>query len=227
MQVRRARRDNARTADVPEETDQDMLDDVDGKENGSGSPGGMKPVFLKGLFSVSTTSSKPLAFIRADLIRVLRDLGVEFREIRGGFACRHAPSIKPTADEPAIAQPSDAAGGHRRKVSFGGLRAPSAEQQSSISGAAPPTTPRQKASYTQSEDESEEDPPAHERQNRPAGETSTHVQSDLGGQMTLRFEIFVVKVPLLSLHGIQFKKVDGGTWQYKNMAQKVLGELRL
>ncbi|KAK4916192.1 hypothetical protein LTR28_013454, partial [Elasticomyces elasticus] len=45
--------------------------------------------------------------------------------------------------------------------------------------------------------------------------------------MVLKFEIFVVKVPLLSLHGIQFKKVDGGTWQYKNMAQTILNELRL
>ena len=61
----------------------------------------------------------------------------------------------------------------------------------------------------------------------PAGETSTHVQSDLGSTMVLRFEIFIVKVPLLSLHGIQFKKVDGGTWQYKNMAQTILNELRL
>jgi len=45
--------------------------------------------------------------------------------------------------------------------------------------------------------------------------------------MILIFEILIVKVPLLSLHGIQFKKVDGGTWQYKNMAQKILAELRL
>jgi hypothetical protein len=228
MQVRRARRENARTADVPEETDQDMLDEVDSKENGTGSPGGMKPVYLKGLFSVSTTSSKPLAFIRSDLIRVLRELGVEFREIKGGFACRHSPSIKPTvADENASTQAYDAAGAHRRKISFGGFRTSSAEHQSSSSNPAPPTTPRQKPSYTQSEDESEEEPPAQSGRARPAGETSTHVQSDLGEQMTLRFEIFVVKVPLLSLHGIQFKKVDGGTWQYKNMAQKVLGELRL
>ena len=44
---------------------------------------------------------------------------------------------------------------------------------------------------------------------RPAGETTTHVQSDVGESMVLRFEIFLVKVPLLSLHGIQFKKVEG------------------
>ena len=62
---------------------------------------------------------------------------------------------------------------------------------------------------------------------RAPGETSTHVKDDMGGDLALKFEIFIVKVPLLTLHGIQFKKVDGGTWQYKNMAQMILGELRL
>lgn len=62
---------------------------------------------------------------------------------------------------------------------------------------------------------------------RAVGETSTHVQSELGGSMILEFEIFIVKVPLLSLHGIQFKRLSGGTWQYKNMADQILRELRL
>ena len=49
----------------------------------------------------------------------------------------------------------------------------------------------------------------------------------MGGSMVLEFEIFIVKVPLLSLHGIQFKRLGGNTWQYKNMAQTILAELRL
>lgn len=62
---------------------------------------------------------------------------------------------------------------------------------------------------------------------RAVGETSTHVQSELGGSMILEFEILIVKVPLLSLHGIQFKRLAGGTWQYKNMADQILRELKL
>jgi Kinase associated domain 1 len=42
------------------------------------------------------------------------------------------------------------------------------------------------------------------------GELTTRVQSDTGENLVLRFEIFIVKVPLFSLHGIQFKKVAGG-----------------
>ncbi|KXT04440.1 hypothetical protein AC578_3623 [Pseudocercospora eumusae] len=224
MQLRRARREQARTEGVPEETDQEMLGEQETKGSGTGSPPGMKPVYLKGLFSVSTTSSKPLNVIRNDIIRVLKESGVEYREIKGGFSCKHAPSImpKPGPEEtiPSGAQPlSPLDLQHRRKISFGGFRTNPDD----------PKTPKHKPSFNGSGEESEEDPPtSNPRQNeRAAGETSTHVQSDMGGQMTLRFEIFIVKVPLLSLHGIQFKKVDGGTWQYKNMAQKILNELRL
>ena len=49
----------------------------------------------------------------------------------------------------------------------------------------------------------------------------------MGGNMVVKFEIFIVKVPLFSLHGIQFKKVAGGTWHYKNMATQILEALRL
>lgn len=52
-----------------------------------------KPVFLKGLFSVQTTSTKPRTVINADLVRVLDRIGVQYREIRGGYECVHLPSI--------------------------------------------------------------------------------------------------------------------------------------
>ena len=49
----------------------------------------------------------------------------------------------------------------------------------------------------------------------------------MGESMVLEFEIFIVKVPLLSLHGIQFKRMAGNTWQFKNMADQILRDLRL
>ncbi|THW20812.1 Pkinase-domain-containing protein [Aureobasidium pullulans] len=228
FQARRARRMDIRTEDVPEETDQDLreVEAVRSANSAGESPNGIKPVYLKGLFSVSTTSSKPLAVIRTDIIRVLKQLGVEYREIKGGFSCRHAPSIdmeKPK-DEQAIGY-----GSHRRKISFGGLMGGSNNTEPSTPTPPRPTRPRRDNSYTASDssDDDEERRTRGQQHNRAAGETSTHVQSDLGEGMVLKFEIFVVKVPLLSLHGIQFKKVDGGTWQYKNMAQTILNELKL
>ena len=57
--------------------------------------------------------------------------------------------------------------------------------------------------------------------------TTTKVQSDTGEMLILRFEMSIVKIPLISLHGIQFKKIQGGMNQYKQMTQKILGSLRL
>lgn len=59
------------------------------------------------------------------------------------------------------------------------------------------------------------------------GETSTQVQNDLSDSMIMEFEIFIVKVPLLSLHGIQFKRMTGNTWQFKSMADQILKDLKL
>lgn len=36
-----------------------------------------------------------------------------------------------------------------------------------------------------------------------------------------------MKQQLISMYGIQFKKVDGNIMQYKNMAQRILGALKL
>jgi len=245
MQARRARRVAGRTSDVPEETDAELQEEEpegDGAHSGSHSPnGGMKPVYLKGLFSVSTTSSRPLPVIRADIIRVLKQHQVEYREVKGGFSCKHTPSIvggrSPPDDAPPmnVASPLSPASGnghqHQRKISFGRLRGADRDtfrQDQSQNIPPAPNTPR---AHSEDAGSSEED--AANLQQRPsmggraAGETSTHVQSDLGGNMALRFEVLLVKVPLLSLHGIQFKKVEGGTWAYKNMAQTILRELRL
>ncbi|KAF2094700.1 Pkinase-domain-containing protein [Rhizodiscina lignyota] len=230
----------------------------------------MKPVYLKGLFSVSTTSNRPLPEIRAEIIRVLRQLGVEYWEIKGGFSCRHAPSINLKENEKRgplsdIASPRspESAGlghGHRRKISFGVGHKDRDEFRDAVRSPTTPMTPHtprsqrnrhggstsgpsngaHDLSYTNTDesDASDRDPASKpvpptptERERgpraRPAGETMTHVQNDIGESMVLRFEIFIVKVPLLSLHGIQFKKMEGNVIVYKNMAQEILKGLRL
>ncbi|MCJ1439028.1 serine/threonine-protein kinase KIN2 [Xylographa pallens] len=236
IQARRARRGEARTSNVPEETSQELATGDELTDVGEGTDQ-MKPVYLKGLFSVSTTSNKPLPFIRADIIRVLKQLGVTFAEIRGGFSCRHAPSIdlnrvseqSPSSlDRQGFTSPS-----HRRRISLGGFMGVGDRDRDEIrdlekSPQMHRSTPRRRgpdASFTNSDDS--DDDMRRRPNDRPAGETTTHVENDLGENMVLKFEIFIVKVPLFSLHGIQFKKVSGGTWQYKNMAQKILDALRL
>ncbi|KAJ4293864.1 Serine/threonine-protein kinase [Collariella sp. IMI 366227] len=152
-----------------EETDAELGIDAEAGETSGGSherleqedPDLMKPVYLKGIFSVSTTSTKPLPEIRADIKRVLKMLGVEYTEIKGGFSCHHAPSIAPGPEE---------LGRH----------------------------------YSHHHSQAER---------LPDGE--------------IRFEMVIVKVPIVTLHGVQFKRVGGDTWQYKAMAEQIVRELRL
>ncbi|KAL8782496.1 MAG: hypothetical protein Q9213_005335 [Squamulea squamosa] len=236
MQARRARREEteAKEAGVPEETDQELIEDERAGKNGSVE--NIKPVYLKGLFSVSTTSSKPLSYIRSDIVRVLRQLGVDYTEIKGGFSCRHAPSID--LHTPNLPSPEQQTPRANRRISFGGFRGGSTDHRDDadrspqmVRNTASQRRRAQDTSFTGSEGSDESitrradggDPD----NNPEPGHTTTHVQNDFGSNMVLRFEIFIVKVPLFSLHGIQFKKVAGGTWPYKNMASKILDALRL
>lgn len=243
VQQRRLRREAAHEADVPEETDQELEQPSPSNER-LGSSDLAKPVFLKGLFSVSTTSGKSVPAIRAEIRRVLKQLNVDYSEIKGGFACRHAPSIDLNkVQDPVMLSPAQgsSSGGHRRRFSFGGLMRGDEKDQDEIREFDRPsiTSPRNASrydkdrsdrdrSYSNSETSVDSIPRrAGASTRRAPGETSTQVQSDLGGSMVLEFEIFIVKVPLLSLHGIQFKRMAGNTWQFKSMADQVLKDLKL
>ncbi|KAL2858287.1 hypothetical protein BJX68DRAFT_163922 [Aspergillus pseudodeflectus] len=232
IQARRARRDAAREANVPEETDNEASGPGAALESAN-EEDLSKPVYLKGLFSVSTTSSKPLTFIRADIIRVLKQLAVEYEEIKGGFSCRHAPSIdleKVVDNGPPSPERQGQVSGHRRRISFGGLLNHD-DGREEVRNA---QRRRQRApdrSFVTNSEASDEYLEARDTNvavgERVVGETTTRVQSDTGENLVLRFEILIVKVPLFSLHGIQFKKVSGGMWQYREMAKKILDALRL
>ncbi|KAI0968164.1 hypothetical protein F4678DRAFT_204572 [Xylaria arbuscula] len=232
IQARRARREGARATDLVEETDQDIGEGSGNSAERLDDSELAKPVFLKGLFSVSTTSTKSVPAIRKELKRVLKQLGVEYTEIRGGFACRHTPSIdmKKIADVPDSPAPTP---GVRRRFSFG-IRSEREREELRETERVPhtPRTPgRGPTDRGDSTSELSDQESIHRdvtgSSRRVPGETTTQVQSDLGGSMILEFEIVIVKVPLLSLHGIQFKRMKGNTWQFKSMADQILKELRL
>jgi hypothetical protein len=52
-----------------------------------------KPVYMKGLFSVATTSTRSASALSKDIIRVLDRTGIRYRAIKGGYECAHTPSI--------------------------------------------------------------------------------------------------------------------------------------
>ncbi|KAB8238938.1 putative serine/threonine protein kinase Kin1 [Aspergillus alliaceus] len=234
IQARRAKRDAAREANVPEETDADISGAGTALESANEGEDLSKPVFLKGLFSVSTTSSKPLPVIRSDIMRVLKQLSVDYVEIKGGFSCCHTPSIeidKVVDVGPPSPDRQGHVSNHRRRISFGGLL--SHDDGREETRHTPRSQRRTRApdhSFVTNSEASDEYLPARDNVvvgERVMGETTTRVQSDTGENLVLRFEILIVKVPLFSLHGIQFKKVSGGMWQYREMAKKILDALKL
>ena len=210
-----------------------------------------KQVFLKGFFSVQSTSTKSLAYIRMDIIRVLNHLGVEYKEIKGGFSCVHRPSIRTSAaiDEDPFAGSANnfqspqqqhlsppnsphpdqqQQRGHWRKLSFGsGIFGNNRRRNMGSSG-------NIVVDYS---DFSTDSVSAH---GAPGPSNGGHGNSDMLGngpspsssaaaaaRTPLQFEIWIVRIPLLSLHGVQFKKLRGNSWLYKSLASKILAELRL
>ena len=170
-----------------------------------------RPVHLKGLFSVATTSTKPVQTMRSDLIRVLDHLGITHDEIKGGFFCVHRPSIALDSVQDPIPQTEEFSTGKRtrRRLSFG----------------APIAAAAQFAGFGSSEKRVK-----HENESDASAESvpELHGRAELSGTgnaMIVQFEIYIVKFPWLSLHGIQFKRVGGDVWQYKNACVKILSEL--
>ncbi|ODV83947.1 hypothetical protein CANARDRAFT_182010, partial [[Candida] arabinofermentans NRRL YB-2248] len=289
-----------------------------------------KTLFLKGFFSVQTTSTKPLPIIRYDIINVLPQLGVKFTEVKGGFVCIHYPSIvsndeqsaalteiertatvveleeiktpvtseessertggkrtsmsslnstgklrRGTSDEPPTPETPVVEGApsttsststpsrtHRRKFSLGngllgGYRKTKDKEKLTVSTNVShhqelsiPTTPApanfiRRNSYDSSESINFDEPDGGsdmlvssrvEQQNKARSPTVNQASSfdakdrDAGVSVSkapLKFEIHIVKVPLIGLYGVQFKKVSGNTWLYKSLASEILNRLNL
>jgi hypothetical protein len=177
----------------------------------SGSTNGeVKNIYLKGLFSVSTTSTKPAATLIRDIDTVLSRIGIKHRSIKGGFECLHVPSIDLNSvvngDEASMSLPSTAGpsgigstkrkGSLRRKSSKtvltgggSGSRGPSPlrQNQGSSSGTvsaseAPGPTPPRRGKRGSGEGEEDDVDWAFGTSGR------------AGSSLVVRFEIYVVKV---------------------------------
>jgi len=237
IQARRQRREEARSRhdNVPEETDAELQEEAQ-TSAAPDTPGTdiSKPAGLKGLFSSSTTSSKPPQFIRHDIIRVLKQLGVEYTEVRGGFSCRHAPSIDLDGVRGGNTFEDEKSGkvntGHQRRISFGAFRRGDRDEVREEKVNRQRSQRRQPdQSFTSNSEGSDEyvHDSARGEHARDMAATTTRVQEDSGERLVLRFEIAIVKIPVFSLHGIQFKKVQGGMNQYRSMTSTILNSLRL
>jgi serine/threonine protein kinase len=138
--VRRQRREAAVTAHEPQSEVSAGAEGNQGRLFPPGEPLAVKPVYFKGLLSISMTSSKPLPTVIKEVSRVLKCLHIDYTESSCGFYC-NAPRI------------------------------------------------------------------------------AWHESTD--------FEIRIVKIPLLSLHGIQFKRTGGAEGRYWHLRSIILDSLKL
>ncbi|KAL1411094.1 Serine/threonine-protein kinase [Vanrija albida] len=192
----------------------------------------VKSVYLRGLFSVSTTSTKSARTLLRDISGVLERVGIKYRPIRGGFECIHAPSIDLTSvvhgDEarsslhvPPGAQSLESSPSKNKLA----LRKPEAVASTVTSrgdSSSPALHDRGGSSGTVGVDNTS----LPKRVDLDDGD-AWGAQFGASSALTVRFEVFVVKVPWLPLHGIQFRRVGGDGWQYQQLAKTILREMRL
>lgn len=364
--------DDMEVQEVPQLTEDEII-----KQYNEAKPGSMpsiehcKTLFLKGFFSVQTTSTKPLPVIRYNIINVLSRLGVRFQEVKGGFICVHTPSVQQqeqhqppppqqheddaedqildayanddeneeenelygdafrlksstlkssSFDDHKVEAISEGArtpnrqlsisaqtggqlspstsqnkpqrsltvgggsgtSGHRRKISIGNTFLNTYRKKNNSQVQMPPNTPATArtirgmygdhegddgdgnngtssnptevdfANDTLELDNSAESLSGymggsdmlvsskiehranHQRTTSTASNSSQqyqqHQQRRSGGggsKSPLKFEIHIVKVPLVGLYGVQFKKLLGNTWNYKTLASQILNEMNL
>lgn len=260
------------------------------QEDDHGEEKEFKPVYMKGLFSVATTSTKQPVVLKQDIKRVLDRMQVQYRETKTGFECIHMPSI----DVASVQPPPPPERQHRKRGSAGSnetdtTRRSIVRKASKISFIAKgakdkdrdgkekelPSRPSggttlsatassasssffhvsSNAHTDTARSDTVEAVPAPEDIVRsqtpskgkilppiprdlagspqpsnplPTGEVDPDVFESIGANsLAVRFEINIVKVPWLPLHGIQFRRAGGDGWQYGMLARRVLTELKL
>ncbi|KAJ2874633.1 Serine/threonine-protein kinase [Coemansia aciculifera] len=206
----------------------------------------LKPVFLKGLFSVSTTSTRSPSAIRANLLGVLSEMPLRFHEGRGYFTCSMATTAGPSnlQEEALDAFAQDdmttslSSGLHKPRRS---LRLPGVDRKISFrrrvkhSEKAPSTQPHTHDGVSSNDDNlsgsrqsiadlSSDDAKDH---SRPAAPLPVQAVLKSANNNAICFQIFLVRMPLLGLCGLQFRRVSGPTWKYKDLCSEILKRLKL
>ncbi|KAF6752697.1 CAMK/CAMKL/Kin1 protein kinase [Ephemerocybe angulata] len=327
--------EEAQAREEGEQTDGGQTDTDGEGDDGNATDKEFKPVFLKGLFSVQTTSTKQPNVIKADLRRVLDRMQIQYRETKTGFECIHLPSIDLNSIEghgrngvsnhhQAASSTSNNDNGQATpttysrpsivkkasKISFGMKREKGKEREASIDkegrdkesvvsrpslgttttlGATPSgasssffnvsssnqtgepiqhqpqtlhpngissATFQPSAGAMEEEGKEKEEggprsgsptvsnrakvlppiprdfgatsPAPRSASPLPSGPVDREVFEMMGNNsLSVRFDINIIKVPWLPLHGLQFRRASGDGWQYQMLARRVLTELKL
>ena len=172
-----------------------------------------KPVFLKGLFSVQTTSRRPRVMIRRDLIRVFEQFKIQFTELKNGFECCYAGPLTDTDTQFA---PAEAFTDMTSTPATDSMNDPTPIAATGV-GDVPIDRSGQSDVVL-----------ATPNSDAPSLRIGVNKPLPCNEEAEVCFEICLVKVPLLlGMNGIQFRRVSGNPWKYQALAKRILNELHL
>ena len=172
-----------------------------------------KPVFLKGLFSVQTTSRRPRVMIRRDLIRVFEQFKIQFTELKSGFECSYAGPLTDTDTQFASAE------AFTDMTSTPATDSMNDPTPIAATGVGDVPIDRSGQSDVVLATPNSDAPSLRNGVNKPL---------PCNEEAEVCFEICLVKVPLLlGMNGIQFRRVSGNPWKYQALAKRILNELNL
>ncbi|KAJ9060646.1 Serine/threonine-protein kinase [Entomophthora muscae] len=188
----------------------------------------IQPVFIKGLFSVSSTSTKKPRVIRQEILRVLVEMGLVWREQDGyisvalalsGSALSSPNSSPPQSRPPLVGSGSDGSGLSNEEldhVSFDSREVSAV--QSTEKAHRRSKSLKQRFSFRKSTSSKRSEPPTPLLQ-------PPNVSTNASPPM--RFEIQIVKLSLFRLYGIKFRRLVGHPWTYKDLCSQILRRLKL
>lgn len=189
-----------------------------------------RSLFLKGFFSVQTTSSKPLPIVRYKITFVLRKMHIDFKEVKGGFICMQRfvsnsaatkreegpmPSQEKSQLTPRSIMPASHHGSIRRQGS------------NKLSPSSPLTTNSIHQRKTSIVENYGDDKHSRTSLENVRQQSANSESMDTREKEPIKFEIHIVKVRIVGLAGVHFKKISGNTWMYKELASEILKELNL
>lgn len=225
-------------------------------------------LFLRGFFSVQTTSSKPLPIVRYKIIKVLQEMNIGFQEVKGGFACTYMLFSNPTEDNgptdtinnrkellerqheinredsykdtsPAVSNESVVALDSdpeniiiNSTIMSQDIHSKGSSSSSSLpirtyngSHALPDDLSAVKNYETSGSSSVSFENTSNPLHLIPSRENNYAIR--LIERERVKFEIHIVKVKIINMAGVHFKKVSGNTWVYKDVAGKILKKLQL
>ncbi|CAI4038004.1 hypothetical protein SMKI_04G3430 [Saccharomyces mikatae IFO 1815] len=178
-----------------------------------------RSLFLKGFFSVQTTSSKPLPIVRYKIMFVLKKMHIDFKEVKGGFIC-----IQRFFSSNAEAKREETPRSIMPVSYHGSVRRQGSNKYSPSSPLTTNSTHQRKSSITETYTDDKHSGTSLENIRQQSDESESMATRE---KEPIKFEIHIVKVRIVGLAGVHFKKISGNTWMYKELASSILKELNL